>query len=363
MTECVTEPISGDGIPSASSAAAEKRAPLLKVRGLTTAFRSNGAMVPIIEDIGFNLYPHETLAIVGESGCGKSVTSLSIMRLIQSPGKVMGGTVELEGRDLLQLSEEEMRSVRGNKVSMIFQEPMTSLNPVFTVGRQVMESFQIHQHLSKAEAREKTIEMLRLVGIPAPETVFKEYPHELSGGLRQRVMIAMALACRPRVLIADEPTTALDVTIQAQILFLLRDLMEEVGTATILITHDLGVVAKIATYVMVMYAGQAVEYGSVQQIIEDPLHPYTLGLLKCLPKLHEKVDRLYTIKGSVPSPDSYPEGCRFFPRCDRACERCRAERPPLMELEDGRRVRCWLYTDVEGAIDVSDSAEKGGASA
>lgn len=337
------------------------RTPLLKVRGLTTAFKSNGTMVPIIEDIGFNLYSNETLAIVGESGCGKSVTSLSIMRLIQKPGQIMSGSVELEGRDLLELSEEEMRSVRGNKVSMIFQEPMTSLNPVFTVGRQVMESFQIHQQLSKAEAQEKTIEMLRLVGIPAPETVFKEYPHELSGGLRQRVMIAMALACRPRVLIADEPTTALDVTIQAQILFLLRDLMDQTGTATILITHDLGVVAKIATYVMVMYAGQAVEYGAVQQIIEDPLHPYTLGLLKCLPRLHEKVDRLYTIKGAVPSPDAYPVGCRFCPRCDRACERCQAQRPPLMELPDGRRVRCWLYADAEGAVDVSEQAEKGGA--
>ncbi|WP_102337579.1 ABC transporter ATP-binding protein [Collinsella provencensis] len=337
--------------------------PLLKVRGLTTAFKSSGAMTNIIEGIDFNLYPHETLAIVGESGCGKSVTSLSIMRLIQSPGKIVGGSVELEGTDLLQLSEEEMRGVRGNKVSMIFQEPMTSLNPVFTVGSQVMESFQIHQHLSKPEAREKTIEMLRLVGIPAPETVFKEYPHELSGGLRQRVMIAMALACRPRVLIADEPTTALDVTIQAQILRLLRELMDETGTATILITHDLGVVAQIATYVMVMYAGQAVEYGSVRQIIEDPLHPYTLGLLQCLPRLHEKTDRLFTIPGAVPSPDSYPAGCRFCPRCNRACERCRDERPPLMELPDGRRVRCWLYADAEGAVDVSTAAPKGGESA
>ena len=337
------------------------REPLLKVRGLTTAFKTGDSFSPVIEDINFNLYSHETLAIVGESGCGKSVTSLSIMRLIQKPGKIVGGSVELDGRNLLDLSEEEMRAVRGNDISMIFQEPMTSLNPVFTVGKQVMESFQIHQHLAVPEAREKTIEMLKMVGVPSAETVFKQYPHELSGGMRQRVMITMALACRPRVLIADEPTTALDVTIQAQILLLLRELEKEIGTATILITHDLGVVAQIAQYVMVMYAGQAVEYGPVKQIVEDPLHPYTLGLLKCLPRLHQKVDRLYSIKGSVPSPDAYAAGCRFCPRCDCALEHCLTQQPPLVELPDGRRVRCWKFVSkgkvVRGASDAVPSAD------
>ncbi len=326
------------------------REPLLKVEGLTIAFKIDGEKVNVVDDVSFRLYPHETLAIVGESGCGKSVTSLSIMRLIPSPpGFIEAGRVLFEGEDLLQISEEEMRSIRGNKISMIFQEPMTSLNPVFTVGSQVMDAFLIHQHLSKAEARERTVEMLRMVGIPSPERVVDEYPHELSGGMRQRVMIAMALACRPAILIADEPTTALDVTIQAQILSLLRDLEKRTGTATILITHDLGVVSKIAQFVMVMYAGQAVEYGTVRDIITDPLHPYTIGLLECLPKLHQRVAELYSIQGSVPSPQEFSAGCRFCTRCADACDRCREERPPLFKIGNGREVRCWKF-EHEGSV-------------
>ena len=327
----------------------DKRVPLLEVKGLTTSFMTNGKLVPAVDNVSFKLFPHETLAIVGESGCGKSVTSLSIMRLLpMPPAEIESGEVLFEGTDLLSLPEEQMRDIRGNKISMIFQEPMTSLNPVFTVGSQVMDAFIIHQHVSKKEAREKTIEMLRMVGIPAPERVVDEYPHELSGGMRQRAMIAMALACRPAILIADEPTTALDVTIQAQILTLLKDLENDLGTATILITHDLGVVAKVAQYVLVMYAGQVVESAPVEDVITRPLHPYTSGLLQCLPKLHEKVDRLYSIKGSVPAPSEYPAGCRFCPRCDCAMACCATDAPPLVELPDGRNVRCWRYAEEGG---------------
>ena len=338
-----------DPTTPAAASGADKGTPLLEVKGLTTSFLTGGRYLPAVDDVSFRLYPHETLAIVGESGCGKSVTSLSIMRLLPvPPAKIEAGQVLFEGTDLLGLSEEQMRDIRGNKISMIFQEPMTSLNPVFTVGSQVMDSFIIHQHASKKEARERTIEMLRMVGIPAPERVVDEYPHELSGGMRQRAMIAMALACRPKILIADEPTTALDVTIQAQILTLLKKLETELGTATILITHDLGVVAKVAQYVLVMYAGQVVESSPVADVITRPLHPYTSGLLKCLPRLHEKVDRLYSIKGSVPAPSEYPKGCRFCPRCECAMARCQAEQPPFVELPDGRRVRCWRYAEKGG---------------
>lgn len=323
--------------------------PLLSVRNLKTYFYTEEGVMPSVDGVDFDLAPGETLAIVGESGCGKSVTSLSIMGLVQTPpGKIVDGEILYQGQDLLKKSKKEMRAIRGDEISMIFQEPMTSLNPVFTVGRQIMESFRIHQHLDKKAAREKTIEMIRLVGIPAPEKVVDEYPHELSGGMRQRIMIAMALACSPKILIADEPTTALDVTIQAQIMHLLRRLKDETGTSIILITHDLGVVAQIAQNAMVMYAGQAVEYAPVKSIYKDPLHPYTQGLLKSIPKLNESVDSLYSIKGMVPSPKDYPKGCRFCPRCDCAKAVCQEKQPPLMEMLDGRKVRCWKYDAEEG---------------
>ncbi len=323
--------------------------PLLSVRNLKTYFYTEEGVMPSVDGVDFDLAPGETLAIVGESGCGKSVTSLSIMGLVQTPpGKIVDGEILYQGQNLLKKSKKEMRAIRGNEISMIFQEPMTSLNPVFTVGRQIMESFRIHQHLDKKAAREKTIEMIRLVGIPAPEKVVDEYPHELSGGMRQRIMIAMALACSPRILIADEPTTALDVTIQAQIMHLLRHLKDETGTSIILITHDLGVVAQIAQNAMVMYAGQAVEYAPVKSIYKEPLHPYTQGLLKSIPKLNESVNSLYSIKGMVPSPKDYPKGCRFCPRCDCAKAVCQEKQPPLMEMPDGRKVRCWKYDTEEG---------------
>ncbi len=323
--------------------------PLLSVRNLKTYFYTEEGVMPSVDGVDFDLAPGETLAIVGESGCGKSVTSLSIMGLVQTPpGKIVDGEILYQGQDLLKKSKKEMRAIRGDEISMIFQEPMTSLNPVFTVGRQIMESFRIHQHLDKKAAREKTIEMIRLVGIPAPEKVVDEYPHELSGGMRQRIMIAMALACSPKILIADEPTTALDVTIQAQIMHLLRRLKDETGTSIILITHDLGVVAQIAQNAMVMYAGQAVEYAPVKSIYKDPLHPYTQGLLKSIPNLNESVDSLYSIKGMVPSPKDYPKGCRFCPRCDCAKAVCQEKQPPLMEMPDGRKVRCWKYDAEEG---------------
>lgn len=322
--------------------------PLLSVRDLKTYFYTEEGVMPSVDGVSFDLAPGETLAIVGESGCGKSVTSLSIMGLVQTPpGKIVNGEILYQGQDLLKKSKKEMRAIRGNEISMIFQEPMTSLNPVFTVGQQIMESFRIHQDLNKKQAREKTIEMIRLVGIPAPEKVVDEYPHELSGGMRQRIMIAMALACNPKVLIADEPTTALDVTIQAQIIRLMCRLKEETGTAIILITHDLGVVAQIAQNAMVMYAGQAVEYAPVRSIYKDPLHPYTQGLLKSIPKLNESSDTLYNIKGTVPSPKDYPKGCRFCPRCDCAKAVCAEKHPPLMDLPDGRKVRCWKYDETE----------------
>ena len=291
----------------------------------------------------------ETFAIVGESGCGKSVTSLSILGLIPNPpGKIIAGEILYNGEDLLKKTEKQMRAIRGNEISMIFQEPMTSLNPVFTVGRQISESFKYHQHLGKKEARDRAIEMLRLVGIPSPDKVVDDYPHQLSGGMRQRVMIAMALACNPRVLIADEPTTALDVTIQAQIMRLLKQLKEKMGTSIILITHDLGVVAQIAQRVMVMYCGEAVECCAAREIYKNPLHPYTSGLLASVPKLtDDDMAELPAIPGMVPSPSELPKGCRFAPRCGKCGPRCLQEKPELVELEDGHKVRCFLY---EGGV-------------
>ncbi len=318
---------------------------LLKVRGLKTYFYTEEGVVPAVDGLDFDLMPNETLAIVGESGCGKSVTSLSILQIVSTPpGRIIDGTIEFEGEDLLKKSEKEMRRIRGNRISMIFQEPLTSLNPVFTISQQICDILKLHQKLNKKDAREKALEMLKKVKIPSPEAVLDEYPHQLSGGMRQRVMIAMALACNPSILIADEPTTALDVTIQAQIMHLLSDLQKDNKTSIILITHDLGVVAQIAQRVMVMYAGKAVEYAPVEAIFSSPLHPYTEGLLKSIPMPHDKKDTLYSIKGNIPSPKDWPKGCRFSSRCDKCMEKCKDNEPPLVALEDGRKVRCWIYS-------------------
>ena len=317
---------------------------LLEVKDLKTYFYTEEGVTPAVDGLSFTLQDGGTLAIVGESGCGKSVTSLSILRIFPSPpGKIVGGDILYKGESLLKKSEKEMRKIRGNEISMIFQEPLTSLNPVFTVGQQICETLKMHQGLNKKQAREKGIEMLKKVGIPTPEKVIDDYPHQLSGGMRQRVMIAMALACNPAILIADEPTTALDVTIQAQILKLLGDLKKEMNTAIILITHDLGIVAQIAQNVMVMYAGQAVEYADVRTLFKNTLHPYTLGLLKSIPVIGDDKDSLFSIKGSIPSAKDYPNGCRFCPRCDRAMGKCMNEAPELTEAEPGHWVRCWLY--------------------
>jgi oligopeptide/dipeptide ABC transporter ATP-binding protein len=323
---------------------------ILKVNNLTTSFFTSDGEIKAVDNVSFSIGEKEILAIVGESGCGKSVTCLSVMRLISwPPGKILDGEILFDGEDLLLKSESEIQQVRGNKISMIFQEPMTSLNPVFTVGFQIMEVLELHQGLASSDSREKAIEMLRLVGIPEPERRVDEYPHQMSGGMRQRVMIAMALACNPRLLIADEPTTALDVTIQAQILELMTRLQNDRGTAILLITHDMGVVAEMADRVSVMYTGYFVEEGDVHSIFEEPLHPYTAGLLTSIPRLDVETERLHVIPGTVPSLAEWPSGCRFHPRCDRSMERCEKENPPLFEIGPGRRVRCWLY-EKEGIL-------------
>ena len=322
--------------------------PLLEVKDLRTEFRSGGSVFAAVDGVSFTLSPGETLGIVGESGCGKSVTSLSIMRLVPNPpGRIAAGKITYEGRNLLDLPESEMQAVRGDAISMIFQEPMTSLNPVQTVGEQIIEAVRLHRAVSAAEARARALEMLQLVKIPSPGTRLDEYPHQLSGGMRQRAMIAMALACEPKILIADEPTTALDVTIQAQILDLLRDLRERTGAAIMLITHDLGVVAEIAHRVIVMYAGRIVEEAPVDLLFADPQHPYTLGLLGSIPRLGSDGDeRLIAIEGVVPNPYALPPGCRFSPRCPLADAHCRSEAPELREIgpevgKRGHRTACW----------------------
>jgi peptide/nickel transport system ATP-binding protein len=292
--------------------------PLLEIKDLNVAFETNRGEVRPVRDVSMSIYPGQTLAVVGESGCGKSVTAMSVLRLIPSPpGKVLGGQVMYQGRDLLKLSEREMRSVRGKEIAMIFQEPMTSLNPVFTIGDQIAEAVTLHQKVSTREAYEVADRALRDVGIADPARRLHEYPHQMSGGMRQRVMIAMALACKPKLLIADEPTTALDVTIQAQILELLRKLQREAGMAIMLITHDLGVVAENADAVAVMYASRVVEYAKVEELFDRPQHPYTEGLFKSVPKLGARASRLDTIPGTVPNPAKFPPGCKFHPRCHR----------------------------------------------
>jgi oligopeptide/dipeptide ABC transporter ATP-binding protein len=320
---------------------------LLDIRNLRTYFYTEDGVVPAVD--GVNLYVNrgETLGVVGESGCGKSQTSLSVMRLIpMPPGKIMEGSeILFEGQDLLKKSESEMRKIRGNDISMIFQEPMTSLNPVYTIGDQIAEAIQLHQGLNHREAINKAIDMLRLVGIPLPDRRVKEYPHQLSGGMRQRVMIAMALSCNPKLLVADEPTTALDVTIQAQILELMKRLKKELGMAIMLITHDLGVVAEMAERVVVMYAGKVVEEGDVVSIFKNPIHPYTEGLLKSIPRMDAEAGKLHVIEGVVPNPLHMPEGCRFNPRCPYAIDKCRETQPPLEQIAPGRWVACFLATD------------------
>ncbi|MBS7790975.1 ABC transporter ATP-binding protein [Roseococcus sp. SDR] len=324
--------------------------PLLQIENLRTVFRTSGGDVAAVDGVSLEVPRGRTLGIVGESGCGKSVLSLSIMRLVAHPGRIASGRVLLEGRDLAGLSNAEMRGVRGRDIGMIFQEPMTSLNPVHTVGFQITEGIRAHEpHASKAELRERGIAALARVRIPSPERRFDEYPHQLSGGMRQRVMIAMALACSPRLLIADEPTTALDVTVQAQILDLLRDLQAETGMAIILITHDLGVIAEMADDVAVMYAGRVVERTSARDLFEDPQHPYTLGLLGSIPRLDEDRERLLAIQGAVPPPFALPPGCRFAPRCPFAVEACRAEIPALRAIGMGHEAAC-LRAPVEEAL-------------
>jgi len=314
---------------------------LLEVKDLRTYFYLDEGVAKAVDGVSFEVDKGETLGLVGESGCGKSVSALSIMRLIPDPpGRIAGGEILLNGKDVRALSDEKMRDIRGNEVSMIFQEPMTSLNPVFTCGSQIEEAIILHQQVSKKEARQKAVEMLRLVGIPAPEQRVEEYPHQLSGGMRQRVMIAMALSCHPSLLLADEPTTALDVTIQAQILELLARLQEELNMAVIMITHDLGVIAEVADRVAVMYAGKIVEYAGVKEIFGIPLHPYTQGLLKSIPKLTETKDRLAVISGVVPNPLEFPQGCKFHPRCALAIDACRDPEPELRQLGPGHWVRC-----------------------
>lgn len=318
--------------------------PILKIEDLHTHFFTDRGEVPAVDGVDLYINPGEVLGVVGESGCGKSVTSLSILKLVPNPpGKVVGGRILLKGQDIVPLKEKEMRQIRGNSVSMIFQEPMTSLNPLFTVGQQIIEAVRLHRGHSRRDAREHAVDMLRKVGIPRPEAIIDEYPHQLSGGMRQRVMIAMSISCSPELLIADEPTTALDVTIQAQILDLIRRLNEEQGTAVMLITHDLGVVAEMCHRVAVMYAGKVVEEGGVHDIFKNPLHPYTRGLIESVPRMGETRERLYSIPGNVPILSKDMQGCRFAPRCQDAIEICRQSLPQLTLQENNHSCRCWLY--------------------
>jgi len=326
--------------------------PLLEVKGLKTYFYTEDGIVRAVDGVNFEVFPGEVLGIVGESGCGKSVTSLSIMRLISKPGKVDAGEILLDGENLLNMPEEEMIKVRGNRISMIFQQPQTALNPVFKVGDQLAEVLNVHQDMGKEAGWKRAVALLKMVGVPDPERRVEAYPHELSGGMAQRVMIAMALACVPELLIADEPTTALDVTIQAQILDLMREMRKEMGTSIILITHDLGVVAEMAERVAVMYAGEIVEQTDVNSLFDEPLHPYTQGLIGSIPVLGEIKDKLDVIPGMVPNLVNLPPGCRFAPRCQSrvkyALTICTEVKPELEEVKSGHHVRCWLYESAPG---------------
>jgi len=326
--------------------------PLLEVKGLKTYFYTEDGVVRAVDGVDLEVYPGEVLGLVGESGCGKSVTSLSIMRLISKPGRVDAGEILLNGENLLDFPEEEMIKVRGNRISMIFQQPQTALNPVFKIGDQLAEVLGVHQDMGRDAGWKRAVALLKMVGVPDPERRVEAYPHELSGGMAQRVMIAMALACVPELLIADEPTTALDVTIQAQILDLMRDMRKEMGTSVILITHDLGVVAEMAERVAVMYAGEIVEQTDVNSLFDEPMHPYTQGLIGSIPVLGEIKERLEVIPGSVPNLVNLPPGCRFAPRCQARFKYglniCTEVKPDLQEIKPGHQVRCWLYQNTEG---------------
>lgn len=318
---------------------------ILKVKGLKTYFYSEDKTVPAVDGVDLEVRSGETLGIVGESGCGKSVTSLSVMRLVKSPpGKIVEGEIMLKGQDLLKLSEKEMRRIRGKDISMIFQEPMTSLNPVYTIGNQLTETIMSHNRISKKEAVRQAVEMLKIVSIPRAEEIMKAYPFALSGGMRQRVMIAMALILRPKILIADEPTTALDVTIQAQILELMKNLQKTTGTSIIFITHDLGVIAEMADYVSVMYAGKIIEEADVASIFDNPMHPYTIGLHNSTPKLDQRAERLVSIPGMVPNLTNEIKGCAFKTRCAHVMEKCCVEMPDLAVINEKHKVRCWLLS-------------------
>jgi len=317
---------------------------LLSVKGLSTHFFAEKGVVKAVQDVSFSIKKGRTFALVGESGCGKSVTALSIMRLVSEPqGKTVSGEIIFDGKNLLSLSEKQMRDVRGNDIAMVFQEPMTSLNPVYTVGNQIVEAITLHQKKNVSEAWADTVEMLQKVGISDPQQRAREYPHQMSGGMQQRIMIAMAISCEPDLLIADEPTTALDVTIQAQILDLLDELQKQTGMSILLITHDLGIVAERAEDIAVMYASRIVEVAQAQELFEEPLHPYTQGLLKSLPRLDFEGERLHTISGNVPDPLHFPTGCKFHPRCQRGCDdkKCQSAEPELREVQPGRAVACW----------------------
>jgi len=325
-----------------------KQEPLLSITNLHTRFHTYEGVVTAVDGVNIDVYQGETLGVVGESGCGKSVTALSILRLLLSPPAEIQGTILFDNMNLLDLNLDEIRQIRGNSISMIFQEPMTSLNPVLTIGEQISEAIRLHQRETRQEAWRKAVEMLQMVQIPSPEIRAKEYPHKLSGGMRQRAMIAMAISCHPRLLLADEPTTALDVTIQAQIVELMIKLKEEIGASIVLITHNLGLIAEMAQRVIVMYTGKVVEEGKVEELFENPLHPYTQGLLGSIPWIGQKLKtgrrQLQEIPGVVPSLLEIPEGCRFHPRCSRVMDICQKEEPPLMQLENGRLVQCWLWT-------------------
>ena len=317
---------------------------LLEVNNLKTYFYTDEGVVRAIDDVSFSIKKGETLGIVGESGSGKSQTALSIMRLLENPGKVVGGEILFENNNLLKMSKKNMRKIRGNDIAIIFQEPMTSLNPVYTIGNQIMENIKLHQKLNKKDSKEKALEMLKLVNIPAPEKRISEYPYQLSGGMRQRVMIAMALSCNPKLLICDEPTTALDVTIQAQILELINQLKDKINTSIIMITHDLGVVSEVSKNVLVMYAGKEMEYGTVKEIFKNPLHPYTEALIKSIPTIGNNMRRLNVIKGMVPSLKNRPSGCLFEQRCKYSKAICKTSMPGISNIR-GQQVRCWKYTD------------------
>ncbi len=320
---------------------------LLKVNNLKTNFYTDDGVVRAVNDVSFSVKPGQILGIVGESGCGKSVTSISIMRLIQDPGKIDGGEVLFKEENLLNFSEGQMKKIRGNDISMIFQEPMSALNPVFTVSDQLGEAIKLHQGLNTKEAEEKALEMLKRVGIPRPEAILNEYPHSLSGGMCQRVMIAMALSCNPDLLIADEPTTALDVTIQAQILNLIKELKDDYNSSIMLITHDLGVIAEMSDHVIVMYTGRIVENTDVVTLFKNPRHPYTIGLINSRPDIKEELKELKAIPGSVPNLLEMPVGCSFHPRCEYKSEKCEQEPPPMVELNENHKVRCW-HVDATG---------------